>query len=131
MAIFSKLAAVIAMAVKYSAYRSRCNHLGGNRGGFQAQPGAGLLFDRRRHISETPHRTGYFPIGDGFPGPFQPGTVPLHFRIEYRQLDAESDRFGMDAVGTADHHRLFMFQRPALERIEQLIHVFDDNIRGP
>ncbi len=68
------------------------------RGHFHPRVEVDVGSDRARDAADT----------DRLQGPPQPLLVALHLLVPDENFDAEGDRLGVDAVGPAHHHRLFV-----------------------
>ena len=54
----------------------------------------------------------------------------MHLGVEAGEGEAHGRRFGMDAVATADAHRVLVFEGPGLESREHPVHVGEQQIGG-
>src|SRR5260221_13237243 len=91
------------------------NHLRGDRGGFQSQTGADLLFEFRREMGKRSDGARELANAQIFRGGTKARDVTLSLRIPVGDLESKSDGFGVDAVGTPDHRRIFELERPRSE----------------
>ena len=76
--------------------------------------------DRSRQFPDADHRTRAS----------DPLDVALQFGVPQRQLQAESHRLGVNAMGAADHRCFAMFERPIANRVGQPIEIFQDQVAG-
>jgi hypothetical protein len=58
------------------------------------------------------------------------GAAAVEFRIGLGHFQAEGDRFGMNAVGTADGDRVLVFECTALDGGEKRVHVRKQQVGG-
>jgi len=63
-------------------------------------------------------------------GRHKAGAAAGKFGISLRQFQAESHRFGVNAVAAADGGGHFMLDRAALERGQQRIHIGNQQVCG-
>ena len=97
--------------------------LGRDRGGLQAERRANIVFQVGRHIGMGAGRAGDFADCDILAGFGQAAAMPAHFVHPYRQFEAEGERFGVHAVGPANHNRIFVLDGLAFEDGQQLIQI--------
>ena len=98
-----------------------------NRGGFQSQARADLLFEFRREMGEDSHGAGELAHAHVFGGGIEARDVALRFRIPVGQFESEGDGLGVDAVGAADHGRVFEFPGAAFEHFGEALKIFRDD----
>ena len=87
------------------------NHLRRARRSFDPEAGAHFRFQFRAQMRESAHRAREFADAHLFRGTVETFNVALHLGIPICQLEAERNRFGMDAMRTADHGRVFELPR--------------------
>jgi hypothetical protein len=96
----------------------------------QAELGGDMLLHRRIDIGEGADRAGDRAGGDIGARRDQPGLAAVELGIGLRELEAEGDRLGMDAVAAADRRRHLMLDRAALEHREQGVEVGEQDVGG-
>ena len=106
------------------------NHLGRHGGGFQSQARADLFFEFGREVGEDSDRAGELAYAHVFGGGLEASDVALRLGIPVGDLEAEGDGLGVDAVGAADHGRVFEFPGAALEHLGEALQILRDDFRG-
>ncbi len=95
----------------------------------EPQLGANVLFHFRPLMCERAHRTGELADGDLPPNVRQPLPVPAGFFVPNGQLEAERNRFTMNAVRPANHHRMLVLQRLPFQDGNQFFKIVEDEIK--
>ncbi len=103
--------------------------LGRDGGGIQSQPAADISLHLRIDKGEGPDGTRYLSRAHRFPGPNQALPVAGHLRIPERHFQAEGNGLRMNPVGTADHDGILVFIGLALQDLQKLLQVLDQDIR--
>ncbi len=89
--------------------------LGRDLGRLELELLEGHDLDARVEMDERPHRAGDAADGDRPQGLLQSADVPADLLVPDEELEPESHRLGVDAVGPADADGQAMLQRLALE----------------
>ena len=105
-------------------------HLGGRH---RPQPEllAHVLLDPWVDVGIGPDRARHLADGARLAGPLQPDAVAAELERPERELAAEGDRLGVDAVGAPDHGRVPVLPRPAHDRRLEVVDGADDEVAGP
>src|SRR2546422_5125760 len=94
-----------------------------DRSRLQSQPGANLLFQVRGEVRESTYRARELADAQVFTGGCETDDVTLRLGIPVRDFESECDWFGMDAMRTPDHGRVFELPGAALEHVRQSIQI--------
>ena len=89
-----------------------------------------FCFDFRAEVRAGSHGAGNFSDGDLLRGHLKAREVAAIFRVPVGDLQAEGDRFGVNAVGAADFRRVFEFPGASFEHIAELLERFFDQLRS-
>jgi len=105
------------------------DHLGGD--GLDAEPQllSDMGLDARIDVGEGPDRARDRAGGDVVAGRGEAGAVAGEFGISLRQLEAEGDRLGVDAVAAADRRRQLVLEGAALQHRQQSVEIRDQDVR--
>ena len=87
--------------------------------------------DARVDVGEGTDGAGYGAGGNFLASGDQAGAAAVEFGIGLGHLQAEGDRFGVDAMAAADADGTLVLHSPALQRGEQAVDIGDENIGGP
>ena len=96
----------------------------------QPQLGADVLLDRRVDIGKRSDRTADGTRRDFRARCLQPFQVARHFRVKPRKGQAHRRRFRMNAMRSPDPNRVFMFDGPTFQRLQQCLDIRDQQIGG-
>ena len=91
------------------------DHLRRDGGGFQSQPLADALFELGAEVGEGADGSGELAHAHVFGGAAKARDVALGLGVPVGQLESEGDGLGVDAVGAADHGRVFELPGAAFE----------------
>ena len=105
------------------------DNLGRHRFGRKTHRLGDMFLDRRVDISERSHRPGNCAGGNFSAGRFEPRPIASKLGVIPREFRPEGHRLGMNAVAASDGRRKFVFLGTCLERRQQPINVFQQNIR--
>ncbi len=106
------------------------DHLGRDRLDRQAELARDILLHPRIDIGEGADRARDRASGDIGARRLQPRLVAREFSVGLGQLEPERHRLGMDAVAAPDRGGELMFERPALEHLEQFVDVGQQDVAG-
>ncbi len=106
------------------------NDLGRHRLDRQAHLVGDVLFDFRRDVGEGADGARNGAGRDFGARRDQAGAGAHEFGVIAGQLQAEGDRFSMDAMRTADGRRIFVFDRAALQPGQDQVDAFDQQVGG-
>ena len=104
--------------------------LRGNRGHLQPQPLADALFVFRLQVGGVADRPGKLAHPHLLGRQVEALQVAAHLRIPVRQLQAEGNGLGVDAVGAADHRRVLEFEGAAAEHLDHALQAAADDGRS-
>ncbi len=99
---------------------------------FDGEPHLGrhMRLDARVDVRERPDRARDRAGRDLLAGRSEPLLRAGKLRVGLRELEPEGHRLGMDGMRAADGRRHLVLEGAALERLEQLLNVGDQNIGG-
>ena len=80
-------------------------------------------------MGKRAHRAGKFSHPHVFSGAAKARDVALGLGVPVGQLEAKRDGLGVDAVGTADHGRVFEFPGAAFQHVRKLFQIGGDDRR--
>ena len=81
-------------------------------------------------MGKRSHRARELAYAQIFGGGLEARDVALRLRIPVGDFESEGDGFGVDAVGAADHRRVFELPCPAFEHFGETLQVAGDQRRG-
>ena len=79
--------------------------------------------------ANVPDRARELAYAQIFGGGLEARDIALRLRIPVGDFESEGDRFGVDAVGAADHRRILELKCPAFEHFGQALQVARDQRR--
>ena len=99
--------------------------LGRGGSGAQAERRADLVFEIGRNMGVRADRSGDLADRHVLAGKVEAALVAAQFVVPDGELEAERRRFGVDAVGAADHDRVFVLDRLLADDLDQTSRVRD------
>ena len=106
------------------------NHLRRHRGSLQSQARAHFLFEFRREVGKRSYRARELAHTQIFGGGLEARDVTQSLRIPVGDLESKGDGFGVDAVGSPDHRRVFELPGAVFEHAGETLQVAGDQRRG-
>src|SRR5205823_11377251 len=103
------------------------DHLGRNRGSFQAKPGAPSFCQLGAEMRKRSHSARELTYSHVFRRTFKSRDIALHFGVPVCEFESEGDRLGMDAVRAADHGCVFEFPSAGSENLGKFLEVGGNN----
>ena len=106
------------------------NDLRGDGGGIESEAGTHFFFELGREVGEGSDCSGKFTDTEIFGGGLKADDVALCFGIPVGDFESESDGFGVDAVGSADHGSVFELPSAAFEDFGETEKISGDERRS-
>ena len=105
------------------------HNLGGKRGGLDPEPLANFSLNLWIDMGMGADRAANFADADPFARLAKPFFGAPELVEHERELEAEGDRLGVNAVAATDHRRHFVFSRLRGDRFAQLLEIVGENLR--
>jgi hypothetical protein len=105
------------------------DHLRRNRGSFQSQPRADLLFEFRREMREDANCARELAHTHVFRSGHEPRNVALRLGIPVGDLEAECDGLSVNAVSAPDHGSVLKLPRASLQNFGEALQILRNDLR--